>query len=420
MKLTFPLVPEFLYWGYLPSQSVLLPEVSRIVDRLQPGTLPRAGAFATAFMEAVDTLLARHGGGPHVVPLSGGYDSRLILAGLLNRLSASEISAVTFGVPGAPDYEMAQQVAERAGIEQVLVDLRQVTWDWGDLVEFASGLGRPVSVFESYLFHQVRLPFGKDACYWSGFGGDALAGSHLPRVPSTSWEQAVQAFQRGNRAAPAPELIPPGLEPLSSLPAEPPAPGSPLGLDDQLDLAVRQPCYIRPVVSRKGYIEAEPLLHPSWAVPMLSLPAVPAVRRRHHKGAIARLAPRLYEVPATANRGLPASAPRWRVQIKRLRRKALSVMKGLLGQPMLPPPNYVAFSEALRRQGPLQGVVYEAGQAVEARGLTPWVDVDQLWRMHQAGTADATNALLTLASAGILLQSSEGCQARGSGVDECV
>lgn len=60
----------------------------------------------------------------HVLPLSGGLDSRTILGGLLNNIPAEEIVTVTFGTPDTWDFEIGRRVAHEAGTQHFTVDLR--------------------------------------------------------------------------------------------------------------------------------------------------------------------------------------------------------------------------------------------------------------------------------------------------------
>lgn len=62
----------------------------------------------------------------HVVPLSGGLDSRAILAELLDRGLRKNIITVTFGTPGTLDYEIGAYVARKARVYHENIDLTKV------------------------------------------------------------------------------------------------------------------------------------------------------------------------------------------------------------------------------------------------------------------------------------------------------
>jgi len=54
-------------------------------------------------------------GKKHVVPISGGLDSRAILASLLKFTEAANIYTYTFGTPSTFDYEIGNLIAKETG-----------------------------------------------------------------------------------------------------------------------------------------------------------------------------------------------------------------------------------------------------------------------------------------------------------------
>lgn len=82
--------------------------------------------FAQQYSRALDQvftdLVERCGSRQLVVPLSGGLDSRLLVA-WLKRTGASNILAFTYGKPGSAEAEVARAVARSVGIRLELVDL---------------------------------------------------------------------------------------------------------------------------------------------------------------------------------------------------------------------------------------------------------------------------------------------------------
>ena len=55
----------------------------------------------------------------HVVPISGGLDSRAILAGLLEFTDASNIFTYTFGTPGTYDFEIGKKLSKEIGTKHI-------------------------------------------------------------------------------------------------------------------------------------------------------------------------------------------------------------------------------------------------------------------------------------------------------------
>lgn len=103
------------YWEYWPTP---------IDDASDPIATLRSG-FETA-LERTERVAD---GRPIVVPLSGGYDSRLLAAGLTAR--GNDVVAFTFGRSGHPDVEMSREVADRLGIRWEFVEYTDAAWrEW--------------------------------------------------------------------------------------------------------------------------------------------------------------------------------------------------------------------------------------------------------------------------------------------------
>ena len=59
----------------------------------------------------------------HLVPISGGLDSRSILAGVLKHTEAKNIYTYTFGTPNTLDYDVGNYVAKKIGTNHKSFDL---------------------------------------------------------------------------------------------------------------------------------------------------------------------------------------------------------------------------------------------------------------------------------------------------------
>ncbi len=74
-------------------------------------------AFVTACSRCVD------GDETHGVMLSAGWDSRLVLAGLLNILPPSQIRSLTYGDPKSREIRLAGRIAQSAGVKSSMMPL---------------------------------------------------------------------------------------------------------------------------------------------------------------------------------------------------------------------------------------------------------------------------------------------------------
>ena len=69
----------------------------------------------------------------HLVPISGGLDSRAILAGLLEYTEAKNIYTYTFGTPNTLDYDVGNYVAKKLGTDHTSFDLTEYQYNQQEL-----------------------------------------------------------------------------------------------------------------------------------------------------------------------------------------------------------------------------------------------------------------------------------------------
>lgn len=96
-----------------------------------------------------------------IVPLSGGYDSRLVVAGL-HRLGIQNVLCFSYGRAGNAESEISRQIAAALGYEWVFVDYDRAGWRQvlsdealrDELLAMANGTGLPIF---HYLLHLRRM-----------------------------------------------------------------------------------------------------------------------------------------------------------------------------------------------------------------------------------------------------------------------
>lgn len=354
-----------LHYGYLPDCDVFLgdplwQDFEREMRTRQPASdridvLVRDGAWL--WLRLVRRLLDHGVGPPYVVPLSGGLDSRAILCALLRHVDTKDVVTTTLGVPGALDFEIGRQVAATCGVAHEAIDLRGVSFPLDALIEHAAELGRPVRLFESYLFHQIRRRFGANVSYWTGFLGDPLAGSHLRRpAPSRTWQEARQWFARHNAATRRITLSAPAYQATESLPPEPLFCSARPTLDEQLDLAIRQYALLRPIILLPGYHHVLPFAEREWAFFLLSMPAPLRCNQRFYKSMLTSAFPREFALPTKNTSGLPLAAGHVRQRLRRSVLRGGSIATTLLrsrSRVRNPHQNYIDFGRALAADGEL-------------------------------------------------------------------
>lgn len=122
------------------------------------------------------------------IPLSGGYDSRLI-ACLCKKLDVQNVSCYTYGDKASYEVAISQKVAQRLGFPWHFVEYTHNLSEehfFGDLSQdyrlFASNLNTTAHFQDFMAIYELRRKgvIPDDAVVVPGHSGDLLAGSHIP------------------------------------------------------------------------------------------------------------------------------------------------------------------------------------------------------------------------------------------------
>lgn len=139
-------------------------------------------------INAMQRLIEQANGRQIVMPLSGGYDSRLI-ASMLKELGYTNVTCFTYGVPGNKEAEYSRKVAHALGFKWLFVEYSTALWRnaW---CSFEAHEYRKMAANHTSLPHVQdwlaikRLINEKliesDAVVVPGHSGDFVAGSHIP------------------------------------------------------------------------------------------------------------------------------------------------------------------------------------------------------------------------------------------------
>ena len=209
---------EFLYTGYITGPDTLYERVKQVQAgellklRLEDGVW-RCESFSyhrychhnpyrlageelsRRFQEILDHTFSRlitfAGGRPIVIPLSGGYDSRLV-ALMLKKLKYPNVTAFSYGRPGNANAEVSREVAERLGFPWLFVPYSQEDWFRWHRTEERRAYGRMAdglctlphtqdwpAVWELSKLGQVA----EDSVFVPGHSADLLSGSRSGRIP---------------------------------------------------------------------------------------------------------------------------------------------------------------------------------------------------------------------------------------------
>lgn len=124
-----------------------------------------------------------------IVPLSGGYDSRLIVL-MLKRLGYDKVICFSYGKAGNIESEISKMIAKQLNFEWIFVEYSNSLWyKWYNsekfkkYSEYAGGISSVAHIQDwpavMYLKEKNLIP--NDSIFVPGHSGDFLAGSHIPK-----------------------------------------------------------------------------------------------------------------------------------------------------------------------------------------------------------------------------------------------
>ena len=122
-----------------------------------------------------------------IVPLSGGLDSRLILAGL-KKFNYKNVLCISYGLKNNKDAFVAKQVAKKLGYEWIFIkynmrDLRKYfyTKEYMEYSNFCDSFTSIHFVGEYIMLKKLSNNLiKKDAIFINGQSGDFITGNHIP------------------------------------------------------------------------------------------------------------------------------------------------------------------------------------------------------------------------------------------------
>ncbi len=137
-----------------------------------------------------------------MVPLSSGYDSRLVVL-MLKRLGYTNVITYTYGRPGNRTSEISRRVAEQLNFRWEFVPYSNEAWaEWYRSVErqaYSRFATNHTSVAHLQDWPAVRelkqrgsIP--PDAVFVPGHSGDMIAGGHIPIQFSLAGRVGIEAF----------------------------------------------------------------------------------------------------------------------------------------------------------------------------------------------------------------------------------
>lgn len=374
---------------------------SQIVDRHEYETVDEtqlAVLGGNLFVEVVSKLFGNEV--PVVVPLSGGRDSRAILAALLEVTEATNILTYTFGTPGTLDYEIGASIAQKIGVRHFAFDLTRTEVTDEKLIRIATLTDGNADLFQPVYLLDIFERIGTDHVVWSGYTGDGVGGSHFKEYKCDDLEAALDIFIKSE-----------SIGMLDHRRISPKAKACIVTDSIYKDiLDIHEEIFFANHVERLTVSSIFPN-HLRYAVPFMDDQFIkfiwgvrPEYRRNNRLfNQIWRTRyPQLFSLPLKRDWGLPFRLPK---NVGRLLARLDNMIRRIIPTYVSRRTNYVPYQKKLRFDPRffrlVEGMIHSI---VEFDLMDYGIDVSTLLTEHLAGTRDNSRGLTALASLGAIRQ----------------
>jgi hypothetical protein len=313
------------------------------------------------------------------IPLSGGRDSRFILCMALEYGLKDRILAVTWGVPGALDWELSCKVAAEFGVRHERIDTSARPITYADLKRAFHHGGRWSDLVSAHFNQRWRVVAPAGSCGIIGYLGGAPIGCHYkPGYEHLGFAAAVASFEKlhcrrdyGVSAIRdvADRLLPPEC----------------MSLPEQLDLVFWQEGYLRRVVAPATFNTRTPFAHSAWMKAMYALPSSYRAGSALFSEFLMGRFPRAFEIGTSGAYGARADAQHWQ---RRTRRQLLRLRYSLINA------SRTGEFLTLDKYGDERDLLVAMRRAADTEILPPPRQFDRILRREFRNARDAADARL--------------------------
>ena len=342
----------------------------------------------------------------NVVPLSGGVDSRAILAILSEFTELSSINTYTFGTPGTYDYEIGKAIAKYYGTNHRTFSLTKINYKMEELLDTSKRFD-----FQSPVFIHPPVwefeKFYKNASIWSGVNAGAVVGSFMMKFPLKSLDDAKKRFMQKGSFVKSIDLCSDDKQLLIGLMKFDSINENLVSFNEQVFIKQRSEKHLAKNVLIEGFNYKTPFINNEFMDFMFSQAPQYRLNKSLYKKIIYHGFPTFFKKGIEGNYGLKINANKKIVSLKgkliQLQRRVKNKIPVLsfLNSPML---NYIDFDEAIRNRQDMKSIIYENINDLKLRKIIDWIDIDTIWKRHQNRMANFSDALIALSSLEIHLK----------------
>lgn len=290
-----------------------------LAKRSEAELIARAGHVARAAFEACLSDV----GGEIVIPLSGGLDSRFILAMAAELGLAQRTLAMTWGGPGCLDLAIAPRLAAHYGVRHERFEICNWRLSFDDLAGVYAGGAHWTDLVRAYV-NQAWRGLAPQADAVVGYLGNSTAGGRCEADGADNdFVAAVAAFEKVNvkRRAGGCMIDASARQRLMA--------ADRISWPEQLDLVYRQHGYLRRVLAPAGANARTPLAHRHWVQFMYALPAAMRSGKRFYMLFLQQRFPAAFALGGAASYGRGMHAPAWERRLGRIALRSMHALRNV-------------------------------------------------------------------------------------------
>jgi hypothetical protein len=348
-------------------------------------------------------------GKKNVVPLSGGMDSRAILALLMEHTDASSIYTYTFGTSGTYDYDIGNYLAKKYQTKHTAYNLPKYKYNLEEFKDISSRVDHQSPLLLHPPMRDVDAKFS-DGIIWSGANAGAVVGSFYKEDSAKTYREAQERFVKKACFTKSKNILNCDPNDLIALMDDSSFSSDDLTFDEQVFFKERSVKHLAPHVLMKGFTYKLPFVNNEFMNFMLSVPNHYRIQKDLYKEILFYTFPDIFKLPSESTYGLPYDASNFRKKVKRNQirfRKVIQKKLPFLSVGPSPMVNYMDWNWAFRNKEELKTIIHTQLMRLTERNLLPWIDIMQLWKDFSNKKNNFSDIMMVLFSLEIHLQSIE-------------
>jgi hypothetical protein len=374
-------VKFFLNYGYFPrefNQSIHFNCIDE--DFTERSRKDLSKVASELFLESISNLYKPNE--RHLVPLSGGFDSRVILSALMKFTESKNIYAYSYGAKGTLDYEIGRKLAQKIGINHLSFDMQSYQFALDDLLYNSNAIKQQAVLFHNPPLSIIDSLFENFHC-WSGIVGDVVAGSAFSYRSSKNESEAIEKYLTSKKYSP--DAKDSNVECFKNFIGNNFCSGNTsLTLDEKLIFTERYENFYKPTICAGKLIFNQPFVNSKFSDFMFNLPAEFRKGCNLYYDFIKDFDPKLYAFPVKRMLGLSMDASKLAFEYNRSK---IRVKQKIGLEKIRLDTNYFDFRYKYFNDSRFERLINEQIYDLNERNVIDYVDLNEIIKRFSAGAA---------------------------------